>query len=77
MRLASAMGRETRLLYCTMGILLRRLTGDGNLRGVSHVVVDEVHEATCPDPSNTENDKMKNGKEVSEQTQAPGETSAR
>ena len=40
------MGRETRLLYCTTGILLRRLTGDGNLRGVSHVVVDEVHERT-------------------------------
>lgn len=32
-----------RLLFCTTGVLLRRLTGSG-LRGISHVVVDEVHE---------------------------------
>jgi HrpA-like RNA helicase len=49
---------DTRLIYCTTGILLRQLQGpqtvlmpmaqtSGNatfLEGVSHVVVDEVHE---------------------------------
>ena len=37
-------GRKTRILFCTIGILLRRLEGDTDLGGVSHVVVDEVHE---------------------------------
>ncbi|KAJ1540244.1 hypothetical protein HK405_011580, partial [Cladochytrium tenue] len=37
-------GPDTRLLFCTTGILLRMLTGDPDLRGVSHVIVDEVHE---------------------------------
>jgi HrpA-like RNA helicase len=37
--------RETKLLFCTTGIVLRRLgTGDADLSGVSHVVVDEAHE---------------------------------
>lgn len=36
---------ETRLLFCTTGIVLRRLgTGDVDLSGVSHVIVDEAHE---------------------------------
>ncbi|KAK6979986.1 ATP-dependent RNA helicase A-like isoform X1 [Biomphalaria glabrata] len=30
------------ILYCTVGTLLRRL--EGGLRGVSHVIVDEIHE---------------------------------
>jgi ATP-dependent RNA helicase DHX29 len=30
--------------FCTLGILLRRLVGDPYLSGISHVVVDEVHE---------------------------------
>eukprot|EP00026_Physarum_polycephalum_P001466 Phypoly_transcript_01468.p1 GENE.Phypoly_transcript_01468~~Phypoly_transcript_01468.p1 ORF type:complete len:1115 (-),score=201.06 Phypoly_transcript_01468:28-3165(-) len=34
----------TRLLFCTTGILLRRLAADPEMEGVSHVVVDEVHE---------------------------------
>ena len=34
----------TRLLFCTTGILLRRLQGDAGLRGVTCVIVDEVHE---------------------------------
>jgi len=34
----------TRLLFCTTGILLRRLEGDSDLASVTHVVVDEVHE---------------------------------
>lgn len=36
----------TRLLYCTTGVLLRRLEGEALLPGVSHVIVDEVHERT-------------------------------
>jgi ATP-dependent RNA helicase DHX29 len=45
-RLDAARTRATRLLFCTTGILLRRLAGDPNLVGVSHIVVDEVHERT-------------------------------
>lgn len=37
---------DTRLLFCTTGILLRRLSGDPQLASVSHVIVDEVHERT-------------------------------
>ncbi|WOO80898.1 Putative DEAH-box ATP-dependent helicase [Vanrija pseudolonga] len=37
--------RDTRLLFCTTGIVLRRLgTGDADLSNVSHVIVDEAHE---------------------------------
>ncbi|ELR25721.1 helicase conserved Cterminal domain containing protein [Acanthamoeba castellanii str. Neff] len=47
-RLESAKSKNTRLLFCTTGILLRRLTGssgeDKELRGISHIIVDEVHE---------------------------------
>lgn len=45
-RLESKMSAENVLLFCTTGILLRRLEGDKLLEGVSHVVVDEVHERT-------------------------------
>ena len=37
-------GRDTRLLFCTTGVLLRRLLVDRDLSGVSHVIVDEIHE---------------------------------
>lgn len=43
-RLESRQSEKTRMLFCTTGILLRRLQTDPNLTGVSHVVVDEVHE---------------------------------
>uniref|UniRef100_A0A5B6ZGD2 RNA helicase n=1 Tax=Davidia involucrata TaxID=16924 RepID=A0A5B6ZGD2_DAVIN len=43
-RLEGMKGRETRLLFCTTGILLRRLLVDRNLKGVTHVIVDEIHE---------------------------------
>ncbi|CAM9374539.1 unnamed protein product, partial [Pylaiella littoralis] len=43
-RLESRVGPSTRLTFCTAGILLRRLTSDDTLAGVSHVMVDEVHE---------------------------------
>ncbi|PHZ15236.1 P-loop containing nucleoside triphosphate hydrolase protein [Rhizopus microsporus ATCC 52813] len=35
---------ETRLQFVTTGVLLRRLQSDPNLEGVSHVMIDEVHE---------------------------------
>lgn len=38
-------GAQTKLLFCTTGVVLRRLgSGDPDLEGVSHVVVDEAHE---------------------------------
>ncbi|KAL4574479.1 hypothetical protein LXL04_021311 [Taraxacum kok-saghyz] len=43
-RLEGMKGRDTRLLFCTTGILLRRLLADRNLKGVTHVIVDEIHE---------------------------------
>lgn len=41
-RLESRVGPTTRLTFCTTGILLRRLTSDKMLAGVSHIMVDEV-----------------------------------
>lgn len=35
---------STRLLFCTTGVLLRRLINDPLLHDVTHVVVDEIHE---------------------------------
>ncbi|WVQ69774.1 uncharacterized protein L199_007994 [Kwoniella botswanensis] len=36
---------DTKVLFCTTGVVLRRLgSGDPDLLGVSHVVVDEAHE---------------------------------
>lgn len=43
-RLEGMKGRETHLLFCTTGILLRRLLADRNLKGVTYVIVDEIHE---------------------------------
>jgi ATP-dependent RNA helicase DHX29 len=43
-RLDAASSDATQLLFCTAGILLRRLHSDPLLDGISHVVVDEVHE---------------------------------
>jgi hypothetical protein len=37
-------GQNTRLFYVTTGILLRQLSSDVALKGVSHVIIDEVHE---------------------------------
>ena len=42
-RLDASMTRATRLLFCTTGILLRRLGGDLHLPDVSHIIVDEVN----------------------------------
>ncbi|XP_057198416.1 putative ATP-dependent RNA helicase DHX57 isoform X2 [Triplophysa rosa] len=45
-RLETVRSSSTRLLFCTTGVLLRMLEGDAELGGVSHVIVDEVHERT-------------------------------
>ncbi|CAG7838037.1 unnamed protein product [Allacma fusca] len=33
------------VLFCTVGVLLRKL--EAGIRGVSHIIVDEVHERSC------------------------------
>jgi hypothetical protein len=43
-RMETRRGPDTRLLFCTTGVILRRLIEDPTLQGISHVVVDEVHE---------------------------------
>lgn len=43
-RLENRSSPKTRLLYCTTGVLLRRLLNDPSLSGTTHIVVDEVHE---------------------------------
>ncbi|KAL7204806.1 hypothetical protein ACSBR2_017839 [Camellia fascicularis] len=43
-RLEGMKGRNTHLLFCTSGILLRRLLSDRNLNGITHVFIDEIHE---------------------------------
>lgn len=43
-RMEGIKGRDTHLLFCTTGILLRRLLVDRNLKGVTHIIVDEIHE---------------------------------
>lgn len=43
-RLENKISSNTRLTFCTTGILLRRLQSDPMLESVSHIIVDEVHE---------------------------------
>ncbi|KAL4233235.1 ATP-dependent RNA helicase dhx29 [Mactra antiquata] len=43
-RFESKTGPNTRLTYCTTGVLLRKLQLDASLQHVTHVIVDEVHE---------------------------------
>lgn len=43
-RLENRVSAKTRLLYCTTGIILRRLQTDKFLGKVSHIIVDEIHE---------------------------------
>ncbi|XP_059062693.1 putative ATP-dependent RNA helicase DHX57 [Achroia grisella] len=43
-RLESKVSSKTRLSFCTTGILLRRLEYDPQLKSVTHIIVDEVHE---------------------------------
>ncbi|PIN10330.1 ATP-dependent RNA helicase A [Handroanthus impetiginosus] len=43
-RLESKQSAQTRLLFCTTGVLLRQLVQDPDLTGVTHLLVDEIHE---------------------------------
>ncbi|KAK0386701.1 hypothetical protein NLU13_6535 [Sarocladium strictum] len=43
-RLESNTSRETRLVYATTGIVMRMLEGSNELQGITHLVLDEVHE---------------------------------
>ncbi|GBG82962.1 hypothetical protein CBR_g36488 [Chara braunii] len=43
-RLESERSANTRLLFCTTGVLLRRLVTEPTLTGITHVMVDEIHE---------------------------------
>nr|XP_043610150.1 DExH-box ATP-dependent RNA helicase DExH1 isoform X2 [Erigeron canadensis] len=43
-RLESKRSELTRLLFCTTGVLLRKLVQDPSLTGISHLLVDEIHE---------------------------------
>ncbi|XP_050977642.1 ATP-dependent RNA helicase DHX29 [Labeo rohita] len=43
-RMENRSGESTRLLYCTTGVLLRKLQQDRLLSSLTHIIVDEVHE---------------------------------
>ncbi|KAI5099549.1 ATP-dependent RNA helicase DHX29 [Silurus meridionalis] len=43
-RMENRSSASTRLLYCTTGILLRKLQEDALLSSITHIIVDEVHE---------------------------------
>ena len=43
-RFEQKVSRETRLRFVTEGLLLRRLQGDPQLKGIAAVVLDEFHE---------------------------------
>ncbi|XP_031610371.1 ATP-dependent RNA helicase DHX29 [Oreochromis aureus] len=43
-RMENQSGDWTRLLYCTTGVLLRKLQHDRHLNSLTHIIVDEVHE---------------------------------
>ncbi|CAN8061438.1 unnamed protein product [Agarophyton chilense] len=43
-KLNSRRSAKTRLVFCTTGVLLRRLQSDPLLQSISHVIIDEVHE---------------------------------
>ncbi|GAP85738.1 putative helicase associated domain-containing protein [Rosellinia necatrix] len=45
-RLESNTVKETRLIYATTGIVMRMLEGSNELREITHLVLDEVHERT-------------------------------
>ncbi|QPG98163.1 hypothetical protein C2857_007324 [Epichloe festucae Fl1] len=43
-RLEANTSRETRLIFATTGIVMRMLEGSNDLREITHLVLDEVHE---------------------------------
>lgn len=48
-RLNSVLPKKSqgRILFCSTGILLRRIQTCPDLSGVSHLIIDEVHERDC------------------------------
>ena len=45
-RLESNTSKETRLVYATTGIVMRMLEASNDLKDITHIVLDEVHERT-------------------------------
>lgn len=45
-RLESNVSKENRLVFATTGIVMRMLEGSSDLRDITHIVLDEVHERT-------------------------------
>ncbi|KAH8596466.1 ATP dependent RNA helicase-like protein [Bisporella sp. PMI_857] len=45
-RLESNTSKETRLIYATTGIVMRMLEASSDLKDITHIVLDEVHERT-------------------------------
>uniref|UniRef100_A0A2C9JGM8 RNA helicase n=1 Tax=Biomphalaria glabrata TaxID=6526 RepID=A0A2C9JGM8_BIOGL len=43
-RFESHKGLNTRLLYSTTGVVLRQLQNNADLKGITHLIIDEVHE---------------------------------
>jgi len=43
-RLESKISSQTRLVYATVGVVLRMLESTGDLREITHLIIDEVHE---------------------------------
>lgn len=43
-RMEAKRSKNTKLLFCTTGVILRRLQDDRDLKSITHVIVDEVHE---------------------------------
>lgn len=43
-RMEAVRSKNTKLLFCTTGVILRRLQDDNDLKTVTHIIVDEVHE---------------------------------
>ena len=42
-RMEAKRSAQTKLLFCTTGVILRRLQDDPTLSGITHIIVDEVH----------------------------------
>jgi len=45
--MAREMSEDTRLLYCTTGVLLQKLINDKNMHRFTHVILDEVKICFC------------------------------
>lgn len=43
-RLESRGGPHCAVMFCTNGVLLRMVTGGSDLRDLTHILVDEIHE---------------------------------